>query len=58
MTITRYNVGMKTKNEIEIKKVRKQLQKYTISKQEKESLRERLVVLKEMIKREKKELVE
>jgi len=54
VTITRYNVGMKTKNEIEIKKVRKQLQKYTISKQEKESLRERLVVLKEMIKREKR----
>jgi len=54
VTITRYNVGMKTKNEIEIKKVRKQLQKYIISKQEKESLRERLVVLKEMIKREKR----
>jgi len=49
---------MKTKNEIELNKVRKQLQKHTNSKEEKVSLREKLVVLKAIVKREKEELVE
>jgi len=49
---------MKTQNEIEIKKVRKQLQQYPISEQEKLILREKLVLLKEILKKEKLELVE
>jgi len=44
---------MKTKTEIEMRKVRKQLQKYTISQEEKAMLREKLLTLKEIAKKEK-----
>ena len=44
---------MKTKTEIEIKKVRKQLQQYPISEEEKALLRKRLKALKKVAKMEK-----
>ena len=44
---------MQTETEIEIKKVRKLLQKHSITEDEKESLRNKLSELKEIVKIEK-----
>ena len=49
---------MKTKTEIEIKKVRKELRKFPITEEEKATLREKLAALKKIVKKEKQELVE
>ena len=58
MTLPSYNVTMKTENEIEIKKIRKQLQQNSITQEEKAALREHLAELKKRVKLEKLNLIE